>query len=250
MFWGKLVTSLLLLSCVYKTVSLIEYNSTTTRVLEESNVVECDPTTKSNSLFKRYFEGMSSIYHGSLDEGTCLPVHRECGWPRTPPDSPAKKLPLFVLSVGLEGAGHHLWTEIMNPPIFDCVWTNARHYQRDLADGVPRTSVAMLKRGFQEQFELRKSINKPPCKRIYDAEDSFPTGAIRKHGRLFVRPDIINLQRLDGVLFNLKYLIIIRNTTVSIYQLKREVKYLSVQHRIELVLLPLSIYQVIFSTRV
>ena len=58
------------------------------------------------------------------------------------------------------------------------------------------------------------SSGKSPCKTIYDAEDSFPTGAIRKTGRVFLRPDIINIQALDGVIFNVKYLIIVRNTTV------------------------------------
>ena len=61
---------------------------------------------------------------------------------------------------------------------------------------------------------MRKDNGKPPCKLIYDAEDSFPTGAIRRPGRVFMRPDIINLQRLDGVLFNVKYLLIVRNITV------------------------------------
>jgi hypothetical protein len=51
---------------------------------------------------------------------------------------------------------------------------------------------------------------KPPCKSIFDAEDSFPTGAIRKPGRVFMRPDLVNLHELDGVMFNIKYLIILR----------------------------------------
>ena len=49
------------------------------------------------------------------------------------------------------------------------------------------------------------------CRTIFDSEDSFPTGAIRKRGRIFMRPDIVNLQMLDGKLFNIKYLIILRN---------------------------------------
>ena len=176
-----------------------------------STVPVCDNSVKSNPLMKRYFDGMKSIYHGTSGDGTCFPVHQECGWPKTS----EKKLPLFVLSVGLEGAGHHLWTEILEQPVFDCVWTNARHYRRDIADGVPRATAAELMSGFQEQFNLRKQSGRPPCKAVYDSEDSFPTGAIRAHGRVFMRPDIINLQQLDGVVFNVKYLLIIRNTTVS-----------------------------------
>ena len=121
---------------------------------------------------------------------------------------------MFVISVGLEGAGHHLWTEILNEPVFDCVWTNARHYRRDIADGVPRLTPNELAEGLKEQFRLRIESGQKECRRIYDAEDSFPTGAIRKNGRIFCRPDLINIQMLDGVLFHAKYLVIARNVTV------------------------------------
>ena len=105
----------------------------------------CDPLAKNNPDFKRYFEGMQSIYRGDA-ESTCLPAHQECGWPAVNEHSP-KKLPLLVLSVGLEGAGHHLWTEILNEPVFDCVWVNARHYRRDIGDGVSRTTSEELHEG-------------------------------------------------------------------------------------------------------
>lgn len=49
---------------------------------------------------------------------------------------------------------------------------------------------------------------------IFDSEDSFPTGAIRAHGRIFMHPDLVNIQKLDGKLFNAKYLLIARNLTV------------------------------------
>lgn len=180
----------------------------------QSSPSMCDSSIASNPVMKRYFDGMDMIYHSKIGEGTCYPVHKQCGWPSI--KVPANKnLPLFVLSIGLEGAGHHLWTEILEQPVFDCVWKNARHYYRDIADGVPRPTSAELKAGFLEQFQLRKQAGRPPCKTIYDSEDSFPTGAIRQNGRVFMRPDIINLQQLDGVLFNVKYLLIIRNTTVT-----------------------------------
>lgn len=209
------VASLVLFLCTFISayeIEKLDRNNSDYRRLQ--NEPACDATTPSNPLMKKYFDGMSKIYPGTAAEGTCLPVHSQCGWPivRAPQ---AKNLPLFVLSVGLEGAGHHLWTEIMDQPVFDCVWTNARHYFRDIADGVPRTTAAQLKSGFLEMLQTRKSSGKAPCKTIYDSEDSFPTGAIRQNGRVFMRPDIINLQQLDGVLFNVKYLIIVRNTTVS-----------------------------------
>lgn len=159
--------------------------------------------------YERYFQGMDSINRRFGDRETCFPLHKSCGWPA----APSNGLPLFVLSVGLEGAGHHLWTEILDTPVVDCLWINGRHYQRDVGDGVPRTTVAKLEAGFREQFQLRLEGGKPKCKTIYDAEDSFPTGAIRRPGRVFMRPDIINLQKLDGRLLNVKYLLILRNVT-------------------------------------
>jgi len=189
------------------------------KLIHTNTSIDCDSNASSNPLWRRYFNGIQSIYNSektfrnpNMIDGTCVPLHKSCGWPSGTQNT-AQKLPLYVLSVGLEGSGHHLWTEILDQPIFDCVWINGRHYNRDIGDGVPRTTPQELLNGFKEQFQLRKSGGKAPCKSIYDAEDSFPTGAIRKTGRVFLRPDLINLQALDGVLFHIKYLVIIRNTT-------------------------------------
>ena len=107
---------------------------------------ECDPTARENQDYKRYFDGMNTIYRGDA-RMTCLPQHMECGWPAVA--STSKKLPLLVMSVGLEGAGHHLWTDLLKGPVFDCVWVNARHYRRDIADGVPRLTPEELHEGQQ-----------------------------------------------------------------------------------------------------
>jgi hypothetical protein len=32
--------------------------------------------------YKKYFDGMNKIYPGAKAEGTCLPVHESCGWPK------------------------------------------------------------------------------------------------------------------------------------------------------------------------
>jgi hypothetical protein len=183
-------------------------NTVNNRMLSEN----CLENTQNKTSYKNYFTGMRNIYQKVLVEGTCFPIHEKCGWKAL--DS---KLPLYILSVGLEGAGHHLWTEILSQPVFDCVWINGRHYNRDIADGVPKTTFDEQKEAILSQFKMRKDSGKQACKTIYDAEDSFPTGAIRKNSRLFMRPDLINIQMLDGVLFNVKYLIIIRNTTVIIH---------------------------------
>jgi hypothetical protein len=104
----------------------------------------CDSTASENPSFRRYFDGMKTIYKGDASQ-TCLPAHMQCGWPAIAPLG--KKLPMLVLSVGLEGAGHHLWTEIFKEPVFDCVWVNGRHYRRDIADGVPRITSEELMEG-------------------------------------------------------------------------------------------------------
>eukprot|EP01041_Mallomonas_annulata_P002281 gene2281-4439_t len=194
-----------------------------TRQLQSLEI--CDKTASSNPSYQKYFTAMKNIYEN--DQGTCVPVHRNCGWAR----SPENKLPLFVLSVGLEGAGHHLWTELLERPVFDCVWKNARHYQRDVADGVPRTTTAKLSEGLREQLALRKENGLAPCRSIYDSEDSFPTGAIRKSGRLFMRPDLINLQKLDGILFDIKYIIILRNVTVKLRTVEHTLTYVEAAMR-------------------
>lgn len=181
------------------------------RRLDNTNNYNCDERASTNNLYKRYFDAIDNIYRRDNIIDTCLPLIKKCGWPKTRTNN----LPLFVISIGLEGAGHHLWTEILARPVFDCVWTNARHYFRNIGDGVPRTTVKDLQKGFEEQLEIRRVGKMSYCNSIYDAEDSFPTGALRQSGRMFNRPDLINLQQLDGVMFNIKYLVILRNTTVS-----------------------------------
>lgn len=176
----------------------------------------CDRGAGNNTAFARYFQTMRNIHRRAGVEGTCIPVHEECGWPKIghKTNKEGKELPLLVFSIGLEGAGHHLWTEILQKPVFDCVWVNGRHYFRDLSDGVPRTTYDQAVAGFRESFQMRLDTGQRPCRSIYDAEDSFPTGAIRKSGRVFMRPDLVHLQAMDGIMFNLKYLIITRNVTV------------------------------------
>ena len=216
----------LLLACIM-TLSLLcvrglnSNSNSTTGTWEAGNLqrrlfpADCGAYGESSSRlssYSRYFEGMDAIYRRySGGRETCFPVHKACGWPSTRSQKP--HLPLFVLSVGLEGAGHHLWSEKLDVPVVDCLWINGRHYHRDIGDGVPRTTAAELESGLMEQFKLRQESGNPPCRTIFDAEDSFPTGAIRKSGRLFMRPDIINLQKLDGRVINVKYLIILRNVT-------------------------------------
>ena len=125
------------------------FNVTSARLVNQRHLTSeegsyCDRTAKSNPAYQRYFNGMKTIYEGNAAR-TCLPAHLECGWPAV--SIRQKKLPLLILSVGLEGAGHHLWKEILMEPVFDCVWVNGRHYRRDIADGVPRLTSEELYEG-------------------------------------------------------------------------------------------------------
>lgn len=211
------LATLILLGSIFCSISA--YNASLGSGLGQRRVLlNSEACDGEKAEYKAYFDDIEKIYGFSSGvkrgyETTCLPVHKKCGWPKaTKASAKYNDLPLFVVSVGLEGAGHHLWTELMKP-VFDCTWINARHYQRQIGDGLGRTSSAELSVGIREQFAMRTSSGKPPCKSIYDAEDSFPTGAIRKSGRCFMRPDIVNLEQLDGVLFRVKYLLIARNAT-------------------------------------
>jgi hypothetical protein len=81
----------------------------------------CDSSAPTNARYAHYFEDMNKIYRGQ-DDGTCLPVHQKCGWPQE--TFGGKKLPLYVLVVGLEGSGHHFWTKLLFDPLFQCNWVS------------------------------------------------------------------------------------------------------------------------------
>ena len=220
--------SMIFIAFSFIVIFLCQMSSAFNETLVHRRLSVCDSDASSKAGYQTYFDDIEKIYgeHDTVRTGyqsTCLPLHKKCGWPKqtsAPLGSSGSAggavkyddLPLFVLSVGLEGAGHHLWTELMKP-VFDCTWINGRHYHRDVGDGVARVSSNDLASGIREQFAMRAKNGKKPCRSIFDAEDSFPTGAIRKHGRVYMRPDIVNLEQLDGVLFRVKYLIIARNAT-------------------------------------
>ena len=75
--------------------------------LESNERVLCNKLAIVES--KKYFDEMSNIYSNIRESTTCIGAHKQCGWPSKSENS--IKLPLFVLTVGLEGAGHHFWTE-------------------------------------------------------------------------------------------------------------------------------------------
>jgi len=78
-------------------------------LIATNNSIDCDSTASINPLWRRYFNGVQSIYtsektfrNPNMVDSTCIPLHKSCGWPSITQNS-GQKLPLYVLSVGLEG---------------------------------------------------------------------------------------------------------------------------------------------------
>ena len=101
--------SLIILLC-YSVEAFHNYTEVSTRRL--SSTTGCDSSKVNHAGYEKYFKGMDSIHRGK-EEGTCLPVHKGCGWQKPPSGKTSVKnnLPTFVLSVGLEGAGHHMYVD-------------------------------------------------------------------------------------------------------------------------------------------
>lgn len=87
--------------------------------IDSSSAITCDLSNEQKNEYSKYFTAMKPIY-GDLYQETGLERRRQCGWKQK--DMSASHLPSFVLSVGLEGAGHHLYSELFKTPVFDCVW--------------------------------------------------------------------------------------------------------------------------------
>lgn len=91
--------------------------------------------------------------------------------------------------------------------------------------GFPSLTFEKLAESLYNDYQIKTNKDKTKCKSIFNSLDSFPFGLTSKgydatqkdgyRGRVLNHPDLVNLQALDGVLFNLKYLILARNITVS-----------------------------------
>lgn len=79
---------------------------------------ECDLSNEEKEGNSKYFLAMRNIYSDYFAESG-LQKQMQCGWKSDPKRN---DLPLFVLAVGLEGAGHHLYSELFKEPVFDCLW--------------------------------------------------------------------------------------------------------------------------------
>jgi hypothetical protein len=89
--------------------------------IDRSYDKDCDLSHEKKNEYLKYFSAMKPIY-GDYYSDTVLNQQRKCGWPQSPNRNP--DLPLYVLSVGLEGAGHHLYSQLFKNPVVDCVWVN------------------------------------------------------------------------------------------------------------------------------
>ena len=82
----------------------------------------CELTDVQKNEYSRYFSALRPIY-GDAYPQTGLEERKKCGWKQPAVDK--SELPLFVMSVGLEGAGHHLYSELFKEPVFDCIWVRS-----------------------------------------------------------------------------------------------------------------------------
>lgn len=90
--------------------------------------------------------------------------------------------------------------------------------------GFPHLTSQDLAMQLFEEYRTKLNSDKERCTSILNSLDSFPFGLVAKghdatqrdghRGRAMNHADIINLQALDGVLFNVKYIVLARNLTV------------------------------------
>ena len=141
---------------------------------EYVNSTICDHSAAYNRGYQDYFVSMKKLYNSIGEEQTCVPIHRQCGWPKQ-----SSNLPQFVLVIGLEGLliifGRSYSTLQFMIAFgyvicFVCYLllirkkVNARHYRRDVGDGVPRRTPEELRSGILEQFDIRMRESPPMCK--------------------------------------------------------------------------------------
>lgn len=90
--------------------------------------------------------------------------------------------------------------------------------------GFPHLTSEELAQALFEEYRTKVNRENERCKSILNSLDSFPFGLVVNgydatqrdghRGRAMNHADLINLQALDGILFNVKYLVLARNVTV------------------------------------
>jgi hypothetical protein len=230
--------------CRWGFVFILLWSNGMARQLGNSSEIEFD---KSKS---KYFKGIKKIFTKEKLP-FCLQEQKAKGW--ISPANGRTALPLYVIAVGTEASGHQMWKMLLDTPIFDCIWVHSllplclvlSHslYQPLPSKSEPSAGSHLSKSGFpyltsedledslSSQLVLSSRIASKDCKSvisclafgliahslirtIYDAFSSFPFGTPKDQARVFNHPDLINLRKLDGVLFNVKYLVLSRNITV------------------------------------
>jgi hypothetical protein len=93
--------------------------------------------------------------------------------------------------------------------------------------GFPHLTSEELAIALFEEYRTKLNRENERCKSILNSLDSFPFGLVANghdatqrdghRGRAMNHADLINLQALDGILFNVKYLVLARNVTVRFH---------------------------------
>jgi len=225
--YGGMSGSVLVVLCVYSLLSAHVAYESVSDVVRGS---QCNHNYATREGVEAYFTGVDRIYGDSHAEGVCVDDNKRCGW-----SPPRRDLPLLVFAVGLEGSGHQMFQYLFSG-VVDCVMKESPHYVENAkqSDTVP----------FKRRSRMRPSPPQPPfphatsevlgerlmeaynaegmnspggqCRTIYDGLNSFPHGYMKHTGRMFAHPDIVNLQMLDGVLFDIRYIVMVRNTVETV----------------------------------
>eukprot|EP00603_Paraphysomonas_imperforata_P000028 CAMPEP_0114421466 /NCGR_PEP_ID=MMETSP0103-20121206/5092_1 /TAXON_ID=37642 ORGANISM="Paraphysomonas imperforata, Strain PA2" /NCGR_SAMPLE_ID=MMETSP0103 /ASSEMBLY_ACC=CAM_ASM_000201 /LENGTH=342 /DNA_ID=CAMNT_0001589987 /DNA_START=61 /DNA_END=1089 /DNA_ORIENTATION=+ len=171
---------------------------------------ECDKTAADNEGYASYFKGLQSVY--GLDD-TIYKCYKDCGWPSS---TSASNLPTLVVAVGLEAAGQKMWTTAVfdavvesDPTICASDVESAKPYSINGDKSFPLLTSEELARSIDTGFVAKGGTDK--CKILMDFSHSFPNGKKKMPGRVMRHGDLVNLQQLHGVRYNVKYLVILRN---------------------------------------
>eukprot|EP00038_Savillea_parva_P029640 m.72421 g.72421 ORF g.72421 m.72421 type:complete len:867 (+) comp8782_c1_seq1:216-2816(+) len=179
---------------------------------------------KVHSQHLRYSEdGMIQTHH----ELTTMPAWTEskpvlarvCAAPSGSPHRPGN-LPIFVFICGVEGAGHHAMEAVLGDlsKKVDLVYTGytpglhsfAKHPNVSRAYQYPNISLANYEATVKRHLAGSKLKGRPL---IFDSRDSYPEGF--GCGSL-AHPDLVYLAQLDGIVFDLRVLVVVRDPVAAV----------------------------------
>eukprot|EP00049_Salpingoeca_infusionum_P019772 m.362993 g.362993 ORF g.362993 m.362993 type:complete len:373 (+) comp21305_c0_seq1:176-1294(+) len=125
-----------------------------------------------------------------------------------------KDLPLFVFVAGVEGSGHHslhgIWNSLKKHMAVEQIVFDQKFHSLDINNHASyqysKVDVEAHKQAMQPIFEQFKQSGGI----VVDTQNSYPMGMFA--GSL-AHPDLLMLNELDGVLFDLRVIVLLRDLT-------------------------------------